>query len=361
MCLSRACRLPRCSQIVRMLCEPGSASAQPAAPAAAAAGAAAARPATEPAAPHDDDKAAEVVSAVDKLAAAAPAAAAAAAAAPPPPPPEIHTAESAEAEAAKAKAKADVEAAYKQEKWLYLQKHVETIAKDPLRAGRKTGWDTIPLMHIPRIIAAISNPPAPPQAVEVAVAGAAGAEGPEAPGTVCRRPQSLQRFKRVVEQSNMAMQLLTRVNEVLEKGKASSDAADSGATAARAGQATVAAAQQQQLEQQQQEQLQLQQQQQMQMQQQAAYQQAYQAGLQQSSAYAAYYQYGAQSGHMGMPAPGAMPGMPYYPPGYQPAGFAAPPGLVATMVQKKVGNKVVYIPAYTTASPPGPSSPAAAK
>ena len=48
-------------------------------------------------------------------------------------------------------------------------------------------------MHVPRIIAAISNPPPPPQ------------HTPESPSN--RRPQALVRFKRVVHQSTMAMQV----------------------------------------------------------------------------------------------------------------------------------------------------------
>jgi len=48
-------------------------------------------------------------------------------------------------------------------------------------------------MHVPRIIAAISNPPPPPKLP---------------PGSQSnRRPQAMVRFKRVVQQSSMAMQV----------------------------------------------------------------------------------------------------------------------------------------------------------
>lgn len=81
--------------------------------------------------------------------------------------------------------------------------------RDPLRS--KKGWDTVPLMHVPRIIAAISNPPPAPPKREGSAGGAGG-------GQPTARPQTLHRFKRVVEQSNMAMQLLNRVNDALQAG-----------------------------------------------------------------------------------------------------------------------------------------------
>ncbi|GAX75982.1 hypothetical protein CEUSTIGMA_g3425.t1 [Chlamydomonas eustigma] len=120
---------------------------------------------------------------------------------------EIKTKANEAVEAEDAEERAKKEAALKEtgkKKWMFVQKHLETIAQDPLRP-KKNGWDSIPLMHVPRIIAAISNPPPPP------------ARDPESGGgPPTRRPQNMVRFKRVVQQSAMAMQLLNRVNDALQ-------------------------------------------------------------------------------------------------------------------------------------------------
>lgn len=42
-----------------------------------------------------------------------------------------------------------------------MQKHQETIGRDPLRP-KADAWQKVPIMNIPRIIAAISSPPPPP-------------------------------------------------------------------------------------------------------------------------------------------------------------------------------------------------------
>jgi hypothetical protein len=134
-------------------------------------------------------------------------------------------------------------------------RHLATIAKDPLRAGQRTGWGSIPLTDIPTIMAALSKAPPPPEpeaaseppavldavddrastpisatrqkeSVSVTSAqdrtspsgqrlspgepkGAAELAEPPSPA----RPQSRQRFKRVVEQSTLAWQLLGRMAE----------------------------------------------------------------------------------------------------------------------------------------------------
>ena len=87
--------------------------------------------------------------------------------------------------------------------------------QDPLRP-KQSGWDAIPLMHVPRIIAAISNPPPPP--LRTVRYGPDGVT-PLPPGaSPTSRPQTMVRFKRVVQQSAMAMQLLNRVNDALQVG-----------------------------------------------------------------------------------------------------------------------------------------------
>ena len=53
--------------------------------------------------------------------------------------------------------KLDIKALQPESKWLYVQKHVETVQKDPLR--KPAEWGNVPLMNIPRVIAAISSPP----------------------------------------------------------------------------------------------------------------------------------------------------------------------------------------------------------
>ena len=88
-------------------------------------------------------------------------------------------------------------------------------SQDPLRP-KQSGWDAIPLMHVPRIIAAISNPPPPP--LRTVRYGPDGVT-PLPPGaSPTSRPQTMVRFKRVVQQSAMAMQLLNRVNDALQVG-----------------------------------------------------------------------------------------------------------------------------------------------
>ncbi len=317
-------------------------------------------PAPAPAAPPPAAEAADVVSELDQLRAPA-------TPAPPAPPPadEITTQESQEAELARLVAKKELLELATQDKWLYLQKHHETVAKDPLRATHKANWEAVPLMHIPRIIAAISTTPAAP-----------GGDGPGAkqPDGACRRPQSLQRFKRVVQQSNMAMQLLERVNDMLEKGKAGGPGAPAGnggggnggaagggaagggggaaapdaeAARAQASAAAAAALQQQQLQQQQAAQ------QQQQAQQQAAYVQAYQMGLQAAQPGQQPYMY-AYAWAPG--APGAPAGSPAGSLSALPPGAVVYPGqqphMAVAMVQKRIGNKIVQVPTYVQA-PPG--------
>ncbi|KAG1676077.1 hypothetical protein FOA52_014942 [Chlamydomonas sp. UWO 241] len=102
--------------------------------------------------------------------------------------------------------------------FLYIKKHNETVAKDPLRSKAK--WESIPLMHVPRIIAAISNPPPPPNSASK-------------DGSPTRRPQTMMRFKRVVQQSSMAMHLLNRVNDALVSKAATEQAAADAAAAAQ--------------------------------------------------------------------------------------------------------------------------------
>jgi len=111
------------------------------------------------------------------------------------------TAESAEGEAAKRRLQEQASKDRAQDKWLFLQKHADTIAQDPLRPKAASGWDNVPLTDIPRLLAAISNPPPPPP-----TNNNAGAQ---------KRPQTMQRFRRVVDQSNMAVRLLGRVGSEL--------------------------------------------------------------------------------------------------------------------------------------------------
>ena len=233
--------------------------------------------------------------------------------------PEIVTRESELAEASRKRAALEQNMADKDSssKWLYLKKHQDTVAQDPLRS-QKVGWDAVPLMNIPRIIAAISNPPPPPPPEW----GAPGGEGG------VKRPQTLHRFRRVVEQSNMAMQLLGRVNDVLG-GKRAEGAVPAAAPQAPshpmprqpAGPPPVAYPQQP----------------------------VTQGYPQQPPGQMYPPQMYQQQGYAPQPqayAPGyAQPAG--YPGGYgAPAPFAAPPGTKVTMVQKKIGNKVVMIPAY---------------
>jgi hypothetical protein len=241
------------------------------------------------------------------------------------------------------------------QKWLYIQKHVETVAQDPLRK-KQSGWDSVPLMTIPRIIAAISNPPPPPP--QPAASSVPGPDGTPVAVTPPRRPQTLHRFKRVVEQSTLAMQLLGRVNDVLQSRKPATGGSGGSETPPEASPPppVMASAVQPQV---------LMPPPGMVMQQQQppmdhaaaagaaaahqAYMQAYQAGYQQYAAYAQQYSqqypapgpYGAPQGYGGALPPGY--GMP------TPQGYAyPPPGLphsgsvshVPAMYQKKVGNKV---------------------
>ncbi|EFJ43577.1 hypothetical protein VOLCADRAFT_96185 [Volvox carteri f. nagariensis] len=97
-------------------------------------------------------------------------------------------------------------------KWLYVAKHQETIGRDPLRP-KADAWQKVPIMNIPRIIAAISSPPPPPPPGDGSSAGGGlTAEGKP------KRPQVMHRFRRVVDQSTMAMNLLNRVQDVLHNG-----------------------------------------------------------------------------------------------------------------------------------------------
>ncbi|KAF5833894.1 hypothetical protein DUNSADRAFT_9641 [Dunaliella salina] len=106
----------------------------------------------------------------------------------------IVTAESAEGEAAKRQLHEQASKDHAQ--------HADTIAQDPLRAKAASGWDNVPLTDIPRLLAAMSNPPPPPPPMD----NNGGAQ---------KRPQTMQRFRRVVDQSNMAVRLLGRVGSEL--------------------------------------------------------------------------------------------------------------------------------------------------
>ncbi|GLC42496.1 hypothetical protein PLESTF_000760700 [Pleodorina starrii] len=101
-------------------------------------------------------------------------------------------------------------------RWLYVAKHAETIGRDPLRP-KADAWTKVPIMNIPRIIAAISSPPPPPPPGDGAGPGGAGLAADGKP----RRPQVMHRFKRVADQSTIAMNLLNRVQDVLHSGQGS--------------------------------------------------------------------------------------------------------------------------------------------
>ncbi|GLI66638.1 hypothetical protein VaNZ11_010474 [Volvox africanus] len=100
-------------------------------------------------------------------------------------------------------------------RWLYVQKHQETIGRDPLRP-KTDAWQKVPIMNIPRIIAAISSPPPPPPGDS--------SGGGLLPDGKPKRPQVMHRFKRVADQSTMAMNLLNRVQDVLHNGPPSGGA-----------------------------------------------------------------------------------------------------------------------------------------
>ncbi|KAG2436697.1 hypothetical protein HXX76_006225 [Chlamydomonas incerta] len=142
------------------------------------------------------------------------------AAAPPPAAPaegEIKTLEGPEAIQKRVEAlQKELHAMHPDSKWIYVAKHVETLSKDPLRPKSGAWHENVPIMNIPRIIAAISSPPPPPPTGPTADGKGAPA-GVDADGKPLR-PQVMHRFKRVVDQSAMAMQLLNRVQGVLQPG-----------------------------------------------------------------------------------------------------------------------------------------------
>lgn len=136
-----------------------------------------------------------------------------------PSPNPIATAMSAQATKNKAIADANIKAAQEaaHQRWVDLLRHTETVAKDPLRPRTMPHTD-MPLSSINKLISVILKPPPPPA---VRMGGMGGRDGvPGAAGI--HRPQALQRFKRVMQQSKMAVQLLGRVeaeNLAVEEAK----------------------------------------------------------------------------------------------------------------------------------------------